>query len=1047
MEIDTAPAPWFEPMRDVKSLGETTARPGSLAGLAAARRENLAQYFTPDEVAALMWRLVVPAAEQVRGADGGKVSILDNAIGKGSLIQFAEPNRHFVAGMDVHSESIEALGQVLADAGIEHDLLHADMAEVHPRRFDCALANPPFSIHLQSVHLEPYGCTSYGRFGPQTSAMSHPYALAQAMNAAAIGAVLLPRSYAHEAWAGHEHRNRLHALIDLPAASFIAQGTGVEVSLLVFGAPACRKRQHVALSTLDDALPQLELDPFWRRETRGPKTLARRGQRNAVQSITLPVTGDAYVRVYRAGRNIRLDFRCGLVQAKVLNAILRGPVNHSDSHRYPSGISYRGEGQLLVGAYLVQDDPMACLQKTIELIAQSGGAPEVDPGLIGYMRRQSRRVQLERTPFRHVVRADASTVAAGAIIDATAKANVLIAPKVWGGPVIRAGEAAAFCWDGHKYRHTSIDGKHTLELEPGDFAAKFEAAAAAQSGEWVAAHEGRLVAFPEIAHQLRKRMQERGLDRLASWDFQSDDVVELATSRGALYCAEMGCGKSRIASSIALMGGRHNALVVEPHLVEEMTDELIKAGLDRSLWQVIESYDDATNLRALNILSYNTLRKRLGNGSRRTFAHLLRRRFHTVACDEGHALKTEDSQRTQAVWQLSPKRRFAFTGTPIPNLVQDLIGITGWACRTNNPINPYGRRGLYLEPRLLTSMEFCDRALDRFSEQHVVMEWCTAEFADGLVRGGRRQVPKIGNVQGLRHWLAPLMKRRIVAEPEVRRHFKAPTCTQSVTTLTWDRDHLAYFLKVADEFSDRYRRAKEDAGKDRKSLNMVTLLARINAVFKAGNQPSHNNALFGAYMPMTSKERYLVKRAVQMAGQGRKVIVYVDGPQLCERLAAAINERGVQATPFHGDMTIKHRTRRLNSEFRYGPGQVLVASFGTGQTGLNLYQANYVLMGVRAWNGKTERQAVARTLRPQQTSAVHVEFVHLEGSLDSYQAQAVQWKTISEFEAIDLLEPEEVLEDYVHLDEIINAFVKNLAEMQGQDGHKYRQELINHAAA
>ncbi|MBD4427602.1 hypothetical protein GUG96_19675, partial [Xanthomonas citri pv. citri] len=81
-----------------------------------------------------------------------------------------------------------------------------------------------------------------------------------------------------------------------------------------------------------------------------------------------------------------------------------------------------------------------------------------------------------------------------------------------------------------------------------------------------------------------------------------------------------------------------------------------------------------------------------------------------------------------------------------------------------------------------------------------------------------------------------------------------------------------------------------------------------------------------------------------------------------ERIAAELNHRGVHAVPFHGKSSIKSRTRRMNSEFRYGPASVLVASYGTGQTGLNLYQANYVLLAVRAWNSKTERQAIARTL-------------------------------------------------------------------------------------
>src|SRR5690606_31754608 len=183
--------------------------------------------------------------------------------------------------------------------------------------------------------------------------------------------------------------------------------------------------------------------------------------------------------------------------------------------------------------------------------------------------------------------------------------------------------------------------------------------------------------------------------------------------------------------------------------------------------------------------------------------------------------------------------------TPIPNLVQDLIGIVGWACGNNNSHNEYGRRGVHIKPSLLNSMSLCERAIERFTENHVVMEWCTVEYAENLTHGGKRQVPRINNVQALRNWLAPCLKRRIVAEPEVSRYFKAPTCTSSITTLEWDRPHLGYFLKVADEFSARYKADRAAAADSGKSLNMIALLARIQAVFKAGNQPTHNNKLFG----------------------------------------------------------------------------------------------------------------------------------------------------------------------------------------------------------
>ena len=40
-----------------------------------------------------------------------------------------------------------------------------------------ALINPPFSLHLEAPPLVAGPATHYGRFGPDTSALSHAYAL------------------------------------------------------------------------------------------------------------------------------------------------------------------------------------------------------------------------------------------------------------------------------------------------------------------------------------------------------------------------------------------------------------------------------------------------------------------------------------------------------------------------------------------------------------------------------------------------------------------------------------------------------------------------------------------------------------------------------------------------------------------------------------------------------------------------------------------------------------------------------------------------------
>lgn len=80
---------WYDPLRAVESRGSRAERPGLLAGLAAARREHLGQFFTPDDVAALMWRIAEPAMNAALGDKYrySKISVLDNSVGSGRLLQ------------------------------------------------------------------------------------------------------------------------------------------------------------------------------------------------------------------------------------------------------------------------------------------------------------------------------------------------------------------------------------------------------------------------------------------------------------------------------------------------------------------------------------------------------------------------------------------------------------------------------------------------------------------------------------------------------------------------------------------------------------------------------------------------------------------------------------------------------------------------------------------------------------------------------------------------------------------------------------------------
>lgn len=60
-----------------------------------------------------------------------------------------------------------------------------------------------------------------------------------------------------------------------------------------------------------------------------------------------------------------------------------------------------------------------------------------------------------------------------------------------------------------------------------------------------------------------------------------------------------------------------------------------------------------------------------------------------------------------------------------------------------------------MEPSVLWGQGRLERGVDVFRERHVVTEWVTHEFEDGLTRGGKREVPKLANPDLYRSWAAP----------------------------------------------------------------------------------------------------------------------------------------------------------------------------------------------------------------------------------------------------------------------------------------------------
>ncbi|MDR5762979.1 SNF2-related protein [Caballeronia sp. LZ035] len=1024
---------WYGPLRAIRSLGSQAPSVAHQGELAAARRQHLGQFFTPDAIAAFMWSFVSGWHIDRR------IRLFDNSVGSGRLLQYADPERHAVYGVDVHTDVIQQCQTVFEEAGFNCEFRQAGMEDIHPVRFDIALINPPFSLHLESPHLQPLECTRWGRYGAHTSALSHDYSVHQALEAANIVVALLPITTAEAMVAGEQGdklNRRAAGIFELPPDAFKREGAKVRTAVVVFDRYHMRPSDFVRVLVDDLSKPGPDLGLHFEDRSFGEPRLRLQKLDDSKPVITRAVTSDKSVMLSHDGRRIRLGFACGFNEAMVLNAVFVKRIYSRDGHRLPRGFRYSGQGLLDMETYLPQDDPVAAFDQLLTRIRSVGGEPQLALGFMEHFRRRMRRSVRQAIPLRHV----AWTTGTGSrdMVSGTAKETHKVDATRWASPLIKAGDAVLFdrVEDG-RYRYALHGVPYHLSVD--ELNARF--AVENVNEGWEVVHEGLCARFPDQAAALRSRVKSLGVDQWLNWDFQVDDLIEtLLKPTGCVVAWEQGCGKSRLALALILVSGvKHGLIVVESRLIAEMLNEIAQLPIAADQVKVIESAADLSDLRQFNLIAYERLRMPVDRSAsaRVTYAHRLRRRIGLLVADEGERLANPTSDQSRALWELSARRRFVLTGSPIPNYPRDAFGLIAFSGGDGTAAQPYGYRVGYLEQNWINSVEYAMRGVDRFRDDFVVLEWVTWQFAESLQDGAKREVPKIGNLHRYRAMLAPHIKRRLVAEPEVSRYIQIEPPDFEVETVEWDRGHLAAYLRAADEFADWYRQSRGDS----KACNLVTILARIRAVHFAANFPQFGMEGVEHVGGLTSKQRAVVERMRAIAAEGKQAIVFAENPGVLDLLAQELDSHGVQTVPFHGEIPIKRRVADKDKRFLTGLATGLMATKASGRAGYNLPNADYILFYDRSWTWRIEYQAMRRALRWNRKGVLKVLYFHLPGSIDEYQDQMVAHKRDATQAGLDWATPE--LEDatFLHMDSLLDRFVDDLALLADRTTGDMRKQL------
>jgi len=394
---------------------------------------------------------------------------------------------------------------------------------------------------------------------------------------------------------------------------------------------------------------------------------------------------------------------------------------------------------------------------------------------------------------------------------------------------------------------------------------------------------------------------------------------------GGILADDMGLGKT--VQSIAFLLSvlpeireeKQPALIVSPSsLVYNWRNELQKFAPQMRV--MIADGSQTERSRILNdpaeadiiITSYPLLRK-----ESRIYAEKM---FHTLILDEAQTFKNHATQTAQAVKAIQARYRFALSGTPVENRLEELWSIFDAVFPGLFP----GRKA------------FNDLSRD------VVAKRARPFLLRRVKTDVLKELPdKIETLQSTE--LLPEQKKLYLA-------------------------HLAMLqketLKVLNENEFQKNRIKILAG--------LTRLRQLCC---------HPALFVEEYGGSSAKFEQLLELLAECRNADRRVLVYSQFTQMLDLIGRELGYQGIPYFYLDGQTPARERVELCN-RFNDGERDLFLLSLKAGGTGLNLTGADTVILYDLWWNPAVEQQAADRAHRIGQKNVVHVIRLVTQGTVE-----------------------------------------------------------------
>ncbi|MGM8211516.1 SNF2 helicase associated domain-containing protein [Virgibacillus sp. W0430] len=301
--------------------------------------------------------------------------------------------------------------------------------------------------------------------------------------------------------------------------------------------------------------------------------------------------------------------------------------------------------------------------------------------------------------------------------------------------------------------------------------------------------------------------------------------------------------------------------------------------------------------------------------------------FQTLILDEAQYIKNYATKTSRAVREVQAHRRFALSGTPIENSIDEL-----WAIFQ------------VVLPGLMPNQ----RKFKQLAHE------------------------KIASIT------KPFILRRL--KEEVLKELPEKIESVHVSELTEDQKNLyvGYLRQLQQEAAESIK----EAGFNQNRMKILAGLTRLRQIC------CHPSLFIENYAGKSGKLEQLMDTIQNSIENGKRMLIFSQFTSMHEIMIAKLKQLNIDYFYLHGGTPSEERVQ-MSERFNNGEKSVFLISLRAGGTGLNLTGADTVILYDLWWNPAVEDQATGRAHRFGQKNVVHVIRFITEGTIEEkiYQLQ------------------------------------------------------------